>query len=282
MIQSLTGYGISEKGAFRVEIRSLNHKFLEINIKLPSLLTKYEMELRELVKLKFQRGKIDITVSLNPKERVGKIYLNKELAKNLYSAFIELKKELSILGSIDISMFANFRELFIYEEEEPDINNLRAAFNEALEAVERMRIKEGENLKESLTNIIKNLEDNIKFLDSLVDMSYNKYIETLREKIKELLENKFDENKVIEQIVAYAQKTDIKEEVDRLKSHLSQFRELLKKGGVIGKQLDFILQEMQRESNTILGKSEDISVKNLAISIKTSIERLKEQIQNIQ
>ncbi|MCS7203432.1 MAG: YicC family protein [Thermodesulfovibrio sp.] len=282
MIQSLTGYGISEKGAFRVEIRSLNHKFLEINIKLPSLLTKYEMELRELVKSKFQRGKIDITVSLNPKERVGKIYLNKELAKNLYSAFIELKKELSILGSIDISMFANFRELFIYEEEEPDINNLKAAFNEALEAVERMRIKEGENLKESLTNIIKNLEDNIKFLDSLVDMSYNKYIETLREKIKELLDNKFDENKVIEQIVAYAQKTDIKEEVDRLKSHLSQFRELLKKGGVIGKQLDFILQEMQRESNTILGKSEDISVKNLAISIKTSIERLKEQIQNIQ
>lgn len=282
MIQSLTGYGISEKGAFRVEIRSLNHKFLEINIKLPSILAKYEMELREIVKSKFQRGKIDITISINPKEKVGKIYLNKELAKNLYSAFIDLKKELSILGSIDISMFANFRELFLYEEEEPDISNLKVAFEEALQDVLQMRIKEGENLKKSLLDILENLKQNLMTLDSLVDISYNKYIETVKERIKELLDNKFDENKIIEQVVIYAQKTDIKEEVDRLKSHLNQFKELVNIGGVVGKQLDFILQEMQRESNTILSKSEDINVKNLAISIKTSIERLKEQVQNIQ
>ncbi len=283
MIESLTGYGASEKGIFRVEAKSLNHRFLEINIKIPAVLSKYEMEIRNLTKRTFHRGKIDVTVFINQRERIGKVYLNKNLAAQLYSAFIDLKKDLSILGSIDISIFSNFKELFIYEEELPDVNTLMIAVNEALERLKEMRLREGKLIKESLTEILENLEKNVIGLERMVDISYNNYINSLKKRVKDLIaENNLDERRVFEQIIIYAQKVDIKEEIDRLKSHLTQFKETILKGGVVGKKLDFLLQEINREINTVLAKSEDLIVKNFAIEIKTQTERLKEQIQNIQ
>ena len=283
MIESLTGYGTSEKGIFRVEAKSLNHRFLEINVRLPAIVSRSEIEIRNLIKEKFQRGKIDINVSINQKEKTGRVYLNKKLAMQLYSAFIDLKKELSILGSIDISMFSNFKELFIYEEEEPDINNLMLAVSEAIEELHQMRIREGEIIKKSLLEIAENLEKLIINLESMVDMSYNNYINSLKNRVKELInQNNLDEKRVLEQIIIYAQRVDIKEEVDRLKSHIVQFKENILKGGVIGKKVDFLLQEMNREANTILAKTEDFEIKTIAIEIRTQAERLKEQIQNIQ
>lgn len=283
MIESLTGYGFSEKGIFRVEAKSLNHRFLEINLKLPQILSSNEIEIRNLIKQKFYRGKIDVIVSINQKEKTGKVYLNKNLAKQLYSAFIDLKKELSILGSIDISMFSNFKELFIYEEEELDINTLMLAVSEALESLHEMRKREGEIIKQSLIEIANNLENKIKDLENMVDVSYNNYINSLKIRVKELItENNLDEKRVLEQIILYAQKVDIKEEVDRLRSHITQFRENIVEGGVVGKKLDFLLQEINREINTVMAKTEDFQIKTLAIEIKTQTERLKEQIQNIQ
>ena len=283
MIESLTGYGTSEKGIFRVEAKSLNHRFLEINVRLPAIVSRSEIEIRNLIKEKFQRGKIDITVSINQKEKTGKVYLNKKLAMQLYSAFIDLKKELSILGSIDISMFSNFKELFIYEEEEPDINNLMLAVSEAIEELHQMRIREGEIIKSSLLEITENIEKLIINLESMVDMSYNNYINSLKNRVKELInQNNLDEKRVLEQIIIYAQRVDIREEVDRLKSHIVQFKENILKGGIIGKKVDFLLQEMNREANTILAKTEDFEIKTIAIEIRTQAERLKEQIQNIQ
>jgi len=283
LIESLTGYGFSEKGIFRVEAKSLNHRFLEITLKLPQILSKHEIEIRNLIRKKFQRGKIDVTVSINQREKTGKIYLNKNLAKQLYSAFIDLKKELSILGSIDISMFSNFKELFIYEEHEPDVNTLMLAVSEALDALHEMRKREGEIIEQTLTEIADNLEKDITVLENMVDVSYNNYIKSLKNRVKELIaENSLDEKRVLEQIILYAQKTDIKEEVDRLRSHIIQFKENILKGGNVGKKLDFLLQEINREINTVLAKTEDFQVKTLAIDIKTKTERLKEQIQNIQ
>lgn len=283
MIESLTGYGTAEKDIFRVEAKSLNHRFLEINIKLPILLSKHEMEIRHLVKQKFQRGKIDVIISINQREKTGKVYLNKNLALQLYSAMIDLKKQLSILGSIDISMFANFKELFIYEEEEPDSSALLSTVSEALENLHQMRNREGEIIKQSITELIDDTEKILRNLEGIVDISYNNHINTLKNRVKELICNgNLDENRIFEQIIIHAQKTDIKEEVDRLKSHVLQFRETLHKGGVIGKKLDFLLQEMHREANTILSKSEDMQVKNLSLELKTITERLKEQVQNIQ
>lgn len=283
MIESLTGYGYSEKGIFRVEAKSLNHRFLEINLKLPQILSKYEIEIRNLIREKFLRGKIDITVTINYRAKTGKIYLNKNLAKQLYEAFIDLKKELSILGSIDISMFANFREIFVYEEEEPDLNTLMLALTEALDSLHEMRKREGELIKQTLTEISDNLEQDLANLETLVDISYNNYINSLKNRVKQLItENNLDEKRIFEQIFLYAQKVDIKEEVDRLRSHIIQFKESILKGGAMGKKLDFLLQEMNREINTVLSKTEDLQVKTLGIEIKTKIERLKEQIQNIQ
>ncbi len=283
MIESLTGYGSSEKGIFRVEAKSLNHRFLEINIKLPNILSKYDIELRNLVKQKFQRGKLDIIVSIKERDRSGKIFLNKNLAIQLYSAFIDLKKELSILGSIDISMFSNFRELFIYQEEEPDIDDLKDTFLEALENLHSMRKREGEIIKASIMEILQKIETDLRKIEDLVDISYNNFINNLKNRLKEfIIQNNLDENKILEHIIIFAQKIDIKEEVDRLKSHITQFKEIIQRGGVVGKKLDFLLQELLRETNTILSKTENITIKNLSIEIKTQTERLKEQIQNIQ
>lgn len=283
MIESLTGYGSSEKGIFRVEAKSLNHRFLEINIKLPNILSKYDIELRNLVKQKFQRGKFDIIVSLKESERSGKIILNKNLAIQLFSAFIDLKKELSILGSIDISMFSNFRELFIYQEEEPDINDLKDTFLEALDKLHSMRRREGEIIKDSIMEILQKIETDLIKIEGLVDISYNNFINNLKNRVREVIsQNNLDENRILEHIIIFAQKIDIKEEVDRLKSHITQFREIIQRGGVVGKKLDFLLQEVLRETNTILSKTENINIKNLSIEIKAQTERLKEQIQNIQ
>lgn len=283
MIESLTGYGFSEKGVFRVEAKSQNHRFLEINMKLPAILSVYEVEIRKLVKERFHRGRIDIIVSINQKEIDGKVYLNKKLAKQLYSAFVELKKELSILGSIDISMFSNFKELFVYEEDKPDASDLMFAVSEALQHLHQMRIREGEIIKQSLIEITDELEKEIMNLEPLIEVSYNNYIEFLKNRVKEIIaESTLDEKRILEQIIVYAQKSDIKEEFDRLCSHITQFKESISKGGVIGKKLDFLLQEILREANTILAKTESLEVKNLVINIKTLTERLKEQIQNIQ
>jgi uncharacterized protein (TIGR00255 family) len=283
LIESLTGYGTSERDIFRVEAKSLNHRFLEINIKLPTILSKHEYEVRNLIKNKFQRGKIDLIVSINQKEKTGKVYLNKKLAMEIYSAFIDLKKELSILGSIDISIFSNFRELFVYEEEEPDVNNFIMAVSEALERLKEMRKREGELIKESIMEIVNNIEKEFINLENRVDISYNNHINSIRERVKEIIiQNNIDDNKIIEQIIIYAQKSDIKEEVDRLRSHIIQFKETLKQGGMIGKKLDFLLQEMNRETNTILAKTEDFQIKTISVDLKTYIERLREQVQNIQ
>uniref|UniRef100_A0A7C4EN23 YicC family protein n=1 Tax=Thermodesulfovibrio aggregans TaxID=86166 RepID=A0A7C4EN23_9BACT len=284
MIESLTGYGFSEKGIFRVEAKSQNHRFLEINMKLPLSLSGYEVEIRKLIKERFHRGRIDIIVSINQKEVIGKVYLNKKLAKQLYSAFIELKKELSILGSIDISMFSNFKELFVYEEDELDnTDNLMLAVSEALQQLHQMRIREGDIIKQNLLQIADALEKEIVNLETMTEVSYNNHIEFLKNRIKELVaEINLDEKRILEQIIVYAQKSDIKEEVDRLRSHIIQFKENILKGGIVGKKLDFLLQEMMREANTVLAKTESIEVKNLGINIKTKVERLKEQIQNIQ
>jgi len=283
LIESLTGYGTSERDIFRVEAKSLNHRFLEINIKLPTILSKHEYEIRNLIKNKFQRGKIDLIVSINQKEKTGKVYLNKKLAMEVYSAFIDLKKELSILGSIDISIFSNFKELFVYEEEEPDVNNFIMAVSEALERLKEMRKREGELIKESIIEIVNNIEKEFINLENRVDISYNNHINSIRERVKEIIiQNNIDDNKILEQIIIYAQKSDIKEEVDRLRSHIIQFKETLEKGGIIGKKLDFLLQEMNRETNTILAKTEDFQIKTISVDLKTYIERLREQIQNIQ
>jgi len=284
LIESLTGYGFSEKGIFRVEAKSQNHRFLEINMKLPLSLSGYEVEIRKLIKERFHRGRIDIIVSINQKEVIGKVYLNKKLAKQLYSAFIELKKELSILGSIDISMFSNFKELFVYEEDELDnTDNLMLAVSEALQQLHQMRIREGDIIKQNLLQIADALEKEIVNLETMTEVSYNNHIEFLKNRIKELVaEINLDEKRILEQIIVYAQKSDIKEEVDRLRSHIIQFKENILKGGIVGKKLDFLLQEMMREANTVLAKTESIEVKNLGINIKTKVERLKEQIQNIQ
>ena len=282
MIQSMTGFGSAEINNFKVEVRSLNHRYMEVSVRMPSALMEHEIPLRKLLKERFERGKFDVNVSLTDKRQL-KVNINRELAKGIYSAFSDLQKELGIPGPITMDLFTDYRELVLSEDPEYNTESLYEAFRAVADRVEEMRKTEGDALLKELTKRtgrIGELKAEVEGLSREVAASYR---ETLSRKVSELLAGAvLDEARLAQEVAFLAQKSDITEELARLGSHIGQFLSLLKKGDVIGRRLDFILQEMNREVNTIASKVDDVRIINLSIEMKTELEKLREQAQNIQ
>ncbi len=282
MAQSMTGFGSAEKKGFRVEIRSLNHRFMDITIKAPSRLSQHDLSLRNILKERFQRGRFDVTVSTD-NHGITQVTINKEMAKEIYYAFQELQKELSIPGQIDMNVFAGYRELLVEEESEYDIDALYAAFHEAISRIEAMRVKEGEMIAEEQrqrTESLKAINDKIK---SLMPYLIERYKVKFSERIGVLLESReIDSTKIIQEAANMIEKLDISEEVNRIENHIQQLKETLSGGNVIGRKLDFLLQEIGREINTIAAKSSDYTISSLTVDMKLEIEKMREQVQNIQ
>lgn len=281
MIQSMTGFGSAVVDEFKVEVRSLNHKYLDISVRMPSFLIEHEIPVRNLVKAKFERGKIDVNIFLTDKRQAG-IRINKELAKEIHEAFSELKRDLSMPGSLDINFFSGYRELLLSEEPQYKTDTLYEAVNAALSKVEEMRKNEGESLGKELAERLNNLEKiHAKIEESAKDVAHN-CKDKLLKKIAELVPDlSVDEAKLSQEVAFLAQKSDITEELARLKSHMQQFSSSLSLDSA-GRRLDFLLQEMNREANTIASKVDEVQIINMTIEIKTEIERLREQVQNIQ
>jgi len=278
----MTGFGTAEKDGFKAEVRSLNHRHIDIFIKMPSFLLEHEMPLRNLIKERFSRGKFDIVVSLTDKQH-GKIGVNKELAKGIFDAFSELQKELFIPGSLNIDFFAGYRELLVSEEPEYGPEKLYDAVNDALSVLETMRKNEGESLCKEMLQSLKKLEGIQCEINRRAKEIASTYKESLTKKIAALLSGApVDEARIAQEAAILAQKSDITEEISRLLSHIRQFHELLSYNEAVGRRLDFLLQEMNREANTIASKVGDIDIINLTIEIKAEIEKLREQAQNIQ
>lgn len=282
MIQSMTGFGSAEKNGFRVDIRSLNHRHTEIFVKMPSFILEHEMAIRNLLKDKFKRGRFDVNISLPDKQQT-RIKANTKIAGEIYRAFDDLKRELSLDGSIDLQSMLIFKELILTEDIEYSSDDLFGAVNGAISSLYEMRAAEGEGLMEGMDSILKNLGRIHNQIENCFNNSIHLHRDSLLRKISDLLSTiPLDEARLSQEIAFIAQKSDITEELARIKCHIEQFGFVLSRGDEAGRRLDFILQEILREANTITSKTDILDIINLAIDIKTEVEKLREQSQNIQ
>ncbi len=280
--QSMTGYGRGEAGAFRVEIRSSNHKNIDIHINLPYYLFSFDPEIRKRVKRKFSRGRIEIYVHRQDAEDV-KLKVNKSFAREYYNALLSLKKELSIAGDVGIDLIASQRDIFAQDEPEINAADFYDALEIALEELRKSRIEEGGSLVDDIAGRIGMLRTYINRIEGRSQDFAASARQRLLDRIKELLGDvPIDESRIIQETAILVEKCDITEEIVRIKSHLNQFGEVLKSGNIIGKKMDFFIQELRREVNTTGSKSQDVEISTNVVEMKHELEKIKEQIQNLQ
>lgn len=278
----MTGFGSADKDGFRVEVRSLNHRFTEISVKLPPALGRHEMALRDALKEKFRRGKFDVFVSAAGAGSVS-VKLDREMAEGILHSLRELKEWLSVEGEITLDMLLGWKEFFLHEEVSFDPAPLFSAFGEALAGLEEMRLREGRALAGEIqgrVEAIEALNGRIQALSpSVADAFREKFHQRLSALVKEA---PVEEARLLQEAAAAAERADISEEVNRVGTHLEHIRRVLADGDTVGRKLDFLLQELHREANTISSKAGDERVLHLVIEMKTEIERAREQAQNIQ
>ncbi|NCO67999.1 MAG: YicC family protein [Nitrospirae bacterium] len=278
----MTGFGSAENNGFRVEIRSLNHRFMDVAIKMPPYMSQYEIPLRNILKTRFQRGRFDVSVSTN-NHKATQLKINKEGARNIYTALQDLQKELSMHGKIDLDTLVQYSELLIEEDPKYDIDALYAVFNEASMSLEDMRVKEGKLLSEELRDRVESLSTMNNEIKLLAPNEVLRWREKFTERLRLILEPEgIDNTRIIQEAAIMAEKLDISEETSRIESHIKQFVEILRNGNIIGRKLDFLLQEISREVNTLANKSSDYAISNLTVEMKTEVEKMREQVQNLQ
>ena len=280
-MQSMTGFGSSQRGFYKVDIRSLNSKHMDINFRIPSNLFSYEFILRERLKENFSRGKFDVTISFTQNSSSA-LNLNKEGILNVQRALKELKTTIGSKGNVSIDSILLFKDLIFTVEQTISEDDLFNAFDNSVKILKDMRIREGLNTRENLIDILNHIET----LMTNIKLRYKEYSMGLNDRILKRLEpfkniSDIDETRLYQESAILAQKLDINEELERLTSHLDHFRGLLNQD-VVGRRLDFLLQEILREVNTISQKSEDMEIIKSTIEIKAQIDKLKEQVQNIQ
>jgi uncharacterized protein (TIGR00255 family) len=278
----MTGFGIAEDENFRIEIRSVNHRYIDISIKMPSYLNQHDIPLRNIIKERFRRGKFDIAISTS-NHSVSQLHLNREMAKNIYTALQTLQMELSIPGDITIDTLAEYKELFIEKEPEHDSDTLYSVFHRASSDLEAMRMREGELIAQEVVRRIEHLHTMNDEIKARVPEEVVRLQERLTERISSLLRGEaIDSNRILQEVAIMAEKSDISEEVNRIENHIKQFVDILHGDPAIGRKLDFLLQEIQREVNTLAYKSNDYSIAKLVVEMKTEVEKVREQVQNLQ
>ncbi|MFI5296058.1 MAG: YicC/YloC family endoribonuclease [Thermodesulfovibrionales bacterium] len=278
----MTGFGSAEKDGCRIEIRSVNHRFLDITMRSPSFLNKLEIPFRNMIKERFARGKFDIGITVSELAS-AELNINTEAVRKIYQAFKSLQEELSVKGQIDINTFIGLHEMFIETKPKYDLEVIAGIFAQALDDLAGMRSREGDTLGAELIGIAEELGACNKKVQASCDKMLAEVRDKFNERLKLLLEGQeIDEGRMLQEAAIFAAKLDIAEEIARIDSHLAQFREILPAGGIIGRKLDFILQELNREVNTIASKSADYGLSSITVEMKTGIEKMREQIQNIQ
>ncbi|HCF65115.1 MAG TPA: YicC family protein [Clostridiales bacterium] len=291
-MKSMTGYGRAklqkESREYIVEIKSVNHKYLDMNIKLPRNLFCMEDRVRKSISNKISRGKIDVFITYINNGIEGKnILINKDIARLYIKELEELANENNIasgLRATEISKLPEVLNIAIDEDDEDKIwSDLNECLEEALSNFVNMRETEGERIKLDLEERLNEINENVAKIIQNSTGLIEEYVVKLRNRIKEMLDTDIvDETRLAQEIVIYSDKISIEEEITRIKSHIEQFRTLLDEKDPIGKKADFIIQEMNRETNTMGSKSGSIDIINLVIKIKTQIEDIREQIQNIE
>lgn len=292
MIKSMTGFGRCEiqkdSRKFVVELKSVNHRYLDLNIRMPKKFNFFETAIRNLLKQYVNRGKIDVFITYeNAKDGEGTLKYNSTLASEYMKAFKQIQEDFHLDQDVRVSTLARFPEVLSMEERSEDEEELWNGLKEALEGAFKQlvstRVAEGERLKEDVLEKLSGMESFITYIEQRSPQIVLEYRAKLQEKVSELLQNtQIDEGRMAAEVVLYADKICTDEEVVRLRSHITHMRETFDEDDGIGRKLDFIAQEMNREANTILSKANDIEVSNYAIGLKTEIEKVREQIQNIE
>ena len=292
MIKSMTGFGrcevLKDSRKFTVELKSVNHRYLDVNIRMPKKLNFFETSIRTLLKSYADRGKVDIFITYEDlSQSQVSVKYNAALAAEYLKYLNQMAEEFSLDNDVRVSTLSRYPEVFTMEECSEDEDELWNGLKEALEGAfsqfVEMRTKEGERLKEDILLKLDLLSEQIRFIEERSPQIIAEYRTKLEEKMRELLEDtQIDDNRIAEEVILVAVKICTDEEVVRLKSHIQHMKETLEESNGIGRKLDFIAQEMNREANTILSKANDLDISNRAISLKTEIEKIREQIQNIE
>lgn len=292
MIKSMTGFGrceiSDENRKFTVEMKSVNHRYFDVNIRMPKKLIFFETSIRNLLKQYAARGKIDIFISYEDMtENQVSLKYNEHLAAEYMNYLKKMAETFSLENDIRVSTLSRYPEILTMEEQAPDEeelwNSLKQAIEGACSQFVKTRITEGDNLKTDIIGKLDEMMEAVAYIEARSPEILAEYRSKLEDKLKEFIETaQVDESRVAAEVVIFTDKMCTDEEVVRLKSHIENMRDTLKNSDGIGRKLDFIAQEMNREANTILSKANDLEVSNIAIDLKTHIEKVREQIQNIE
>ncbi len=293
MLNSMTGFGrgefITPSRRYVCELQSVNHRYLEVRSRLPKRLGGLELQVLRAVQGRFARGRFDVTVIEElPDDRPRKLCLNRSLARAYLDAFKTLQEELGIPGEVTLELLLSQRDLFELEGEEPgtleaDWPDVLAALDGAMSAVAQMRREEGKSLEVALLGHLDLVETTLATIISRAPEVVRSYKSRLEGRLQRLLEGKpVDPGRLEQEVAILADRSDIAEETARLTSHLRQFRDLIQQQGPHGRRMEFLLQEMQREANTIGAKANDAKTSHDVVALKTTLEQLREQVQNVE
>ena len=293
MIRSMTGFGHGEVSNDKnqkvtVEMKSVNHRYCDISLKLPKKLAMFEANIRNIMKEYASRGKIDIYVSYEDlSETAVSLHYNQAMAEEYMQVFKKMQEDFNIETKITAEALAKYPEVVTIEEVQQDEEVwwelLEAALRQAAEKFVETRTIEGANLKRDLLGKLDQMAADVTFIEERSPQIIAEYRSKLEEKVKEFLEDStIEENRIAAEVTLYADKIAVDEEIVRLQSHISSMTDVLESDESIGRKLDFMAQEMNREANTILSKSSDVDLEDHAIELKTNVEKVREQIQNIE
>lgn len=292
MIKSMTGFGrceIAENNRkITVEMKSVNHRYLDVNIKMPKALNYFESAIRTELKNYISRGKVDIFITYEDfSESHSTVRYHKEVAEEYLKYLCQMADDFGLDNDIRVSALSKYPEVLTTDETDVDEeelwNQLQKAVAGAAEAFVDTRIAEGERLREDLVEKLDGMLRLVDFISERSPRIIAEYKKKLEDKVKELLaDTAVDEGRLLTEVTIFADKVCVDEEIVRLRSHIAATKNTLLEGGAIGRKLDFIAQEMNREANTILSKANDLEISNCAIELKTEIEKVREQIQNIE
>ncbi|WP_270549779.1 YicC/YloC family endoribonuclease [Clostridium perfringens] len=294
MVKSMTGFGraTSEEGKeriFSLEMKSVNHRYLDMNIRMPRSMVSLEEKIRNIISSKLSRGKVDIFINYKDyAKNQGVAVLNEDLAKSYVNSLEQLKSLFpNMQDDLSLSLVARYPDVITIEEKSEDLEaiweEINSLLNMAVENMISMRKVEGEKLASDILVKCSSIEEIVAFIEEKSEVIVASYKQKLEDRLKNLLgEVPVDENRVAMEVVVFADKASIDEEIIRLRSHINQLRKTLTLDEPIGRKLDFIVQEMNREANTIASKSTDLEITNKVIDIKNIIEKIREQVQNIE
>lgn len=292
MLKSMTGFGryenTTETYKICVEMKAVNHRYLDLSIKMPKKFNAFESALRNLMKNEVQRGKVDMYITYEDySAESAALKYNAALAAEYMAVFQQMSEQFGIVNDVTASMLGRCPDVLTMASAEADEEELWKILSEAVTAARdkfvASRITEGEQLRADLLSKLDAMSGWVDEIEARFPQVLVEYRSRLEDKVKELLgENTYDENRILQEVAVYSDRICVDEEMVRLRSHINTMKDELNRGGAVGRKLDFIAQEMNREANTTLSKSGDLRLSDTAIALKTEIEKVREQVQNIE